>query len=107
MILAGEHEWSFGYNASNRCSGYPISISGTILRMSLSSVTRGGSASGEVNENLVLNGVEQKANVTKDVDLMSAFTIFDTTTIKLSAVGDINFVTTTGDLSSSSSVAAS
>lgn len=88
-----------GRSAANQYSDYTIAAQGTILRMALSSVGMKGGAANEVNVNLVLNDVEQKADVTKHKDHRFAFTIFSTYAIKVPAVV-MNFVTKTGASSS-------
>lgn len=104
-LRKGEYEWSFGNNAGNRFFGYTMLASGTILRMSLSSVKTSGQAANEIAVNLVLNGEDQKVGITKPTGLISAFTIFENP-VKVRAGSVINFVTITGSSASTASIVA-
>lgn len=87
--------WAFGNSANNKYSGYPMTIAGRILRMSISSIKTGSGGDGldTITVHPVINGITQKESITKIKDVRSAYIVF-ANPIEVMAGNVINFVTT-------------
>ena len=105
----GQWEWSMGDKGSqgaHRHSGYCMPARGNIIRMSLSSVARGGAAGNAMGVGISVNGRKNTSYVVnKEASKKSAYTIF-TTPLVVEAGSVINVFSLTPSSDAKNSVVA-
>ena len=60
-LTSDQYQWSFGGGDISSAIGFPMSVSGRILRASLSSIN-GADPSGRISINIVINGLDKPRN---------------------------------------------
>lgn len=105
-IQMGRHEWSFGDssagNNDHRYSGYTMAAPGRIIRMSLSSATRLGQATGPVKVLITVNGEATEYGIIKPEGQLAGYVIFETP-LEVRAGSVINFVSKSTNTSAGAS----